>query len=367
MLDDNAREQAARAARLPLVAGLALMPDAHLGIGATIGSVIATENAIIPAAVGVDIGCGMIAIETSVTASDLPDSLDAFMPEVALSIPAGLGRGHAEVTVGAATWLTLNPHTGLDDRQRAIALHQFGSLGSGNHFFEVCIDERDLVWLVLHSGSRGIGNQLAQGHIKLARAQEQALEDPDLAYFLAGTDAFMAYVLDMYWAQDYALANRERMAYSVLTAFLAHVGTGQEVARINCHHNFAAREQHGGRWLWITRKGAIQALGGQYGVIPGSMGDCSYIVRGLGNEMAYNSAPHGAGRRMSRGQARREITEERLAGQMAGKSWLADAGKSLLDEAPDAYKPIDVVMRDAADLVEVVHRLHQVLNYKGVS
>jgi RNA-splicing ligase RtcB len=370
-LDPKAAEQAARTSRLPFVAGhVALMPDAHVGIGATIGSVIPTDGAIIPAAVGVDIGCGMVAVETDLTASDLPDDLDVLMPLIATRIPAGVGQGH-QTAVATATYDALGEHaTEFSPKQHATAATQFGTLGSGNHFVEVCLDERDRVWTVLHSGSRGIGNQLAQRHIAKAKGVMKRmfirLEDPDLAYVVEGTPEFAAYVSDMLWAQRYAMASRAVMSERAVRSLFEVVGKGSAVRTINCHHNFTQRETHHGREMWVTRKGAIKAATGDEGVIPGSMGTRSYVVRGLGSEASYDSCSHGAGRRLSRGQARRELTVESLAEAMAGKSWLAGQARDLLDEHPAAYKDIDQVMADQRDLVEVRHTLSQVFNYKGL-
>jgi RNA-splicing ligase RtcB len=369
-LDEATVEQAARAARLPFVAGhVALMPDAHLGIGATVGSVIPTEGAIIPAAVGVDIGCGMVASETTLTAADLPDSLAPLMPLVESRIPAGVGRGHEDAEVDRALAELGLPHSQLTARQEVTTARQFGTLGSGNHFVEVCLDERDRVWTVLHSGSRGIGNQLAQAHIERAKALMRqyfvGLEDPNLAYLVQGTPEFTAYVEDMLWAQRYAMASRARMARVLLASLFEVVGHGEHVRTINCHHNFTARERHHGREMWVTRKGAIRAEVGDEGVIPGSMGTRSYIVRGRGNPASYNSCSHGAGRRMSRTRARQEFTADSLAAAMAGRTWNADRAGALLDEHPGAYKDIDQVMADQPDLVEVQHTLRQVFNYKG--
>ncbi len=370
-IDDATLQQALKASRLPIIAGhVALMPDAHVGIGATVGSVIPTAGAVIPAAVGVDIGCGMIAVETDLPAASLPDDLQPFLFRVEEVVPAGVGRGHERASKKSEAWMAGNAgRVELTSRQEAKALVQFGSLGSGNHFFEVCLDERDVVWIVLHSGSRGIGNELAQSHIRLARtkAKEAALtlEDPDLAYFLQGTPEFEAYLSDMLWAQDYAMANRVAMMDDALASFFAFVGTGTEKTRINCHHNFTRSERHGGRDVWITRKGAIKAGPDDRGVIPGSMGTRSYIVRGKGNERSYNSCSHGAGRRFSRTKARKLFSAADLASQMAGKTWLSGRAEALLDEIPSAYKDIDQVMADQRDLVEVEHTLQQVLNYKG--
>ena len=370
-IDEGTLLQAGKASRLPIVSGhIALMPDAHVGMGATVGSVIPTENAVIPSAVGVDIGCGMIAVQTSLTASQLPDNLDPFVGTLGKVIPAGVGQGHGRASRMADAWMRANQgRVELSNQQEAKAATQFGSLGSGNHFFEVCLDENDSVWIVLHSGSRGIGNQLAQGHIKLARTQakEQALklEDPDLAYFMQGTAEFEAYIRDMLWAQDYAMANRSAMMDDALVAFFTFVGPGSEVERTNCHHNFTQREVHEGKELWITRKGAIKADVGDTGVIPGSMGTRSYIVKGKGSALSYNSCSHGAGRRYSRTKAKATFTVEDLAEQMKGKAWMSDRATALLDEIPSAYKDIDQVMADQADLVEIQHTLSQVLNYKG--
>jgi RNA-splicing ligase RtcB len=370
-IDEGTLRQAGQASRLPIIAGhVALMPDAHVGMGATVGSVIPTLNAVIPSAVGVDIGCGMIAVQTSLSASQLPDDLEPFIGRLAKVVPAGVGQGHGRASRTAAAWMQANcDRVELSAQQETKAARQFGSLGSGNHFFEVCLDENESVWIVLHSGSRGIGNQLAQGHIKLARTQakEQALklEDPDLAYFMQGTAEFEAYIRDMLWAQDYAMANRAAMMDDALEAFFTFVGAGREVERTNCHHNFTQREVHDGKELWITRKGAIKADVGDAGVIPGSMGTRSYIVKGRGSALSYNSCSHGAGRRYSRTKAKATFTVEDLAKQMEGKAWMSDRASALLDEIPTAYKDIDQVMADQADLVEIQHTLSQVLNYKG--
>jgi tRNA-splicing ligase RtcB (3'-phosphate/5'-hydroxy nucleic acid ligase) len=370
-IDPGTLRQAEKAARLAIVAGhVALMPDAHVGIGATVGSVIPTKGAVIPAAVGVDIGCGMIAAELDVTEAQLPDTLEPLLDRIERAIPAGVGKGHDEVARKADQWLSANrPATVLGTDRSVKAAKQFGTLGSGNHFVEVCIDERGRVWVVLHSGSRGIGNQLAQMHIAAARTLakdlELRLEDPDLAYFLEGTPEFEAYIADMLWAQDYARANRDAMMDSALREVFAFLGFGRETGRINAHHNFTQREIHGGQELWITRKGAIKADVGDLGVIPGSMGTRTYIVAGKGSAASWTSCSHGAGRRHSRTQAKKLFTTADLADQMAGKVWLASRAASLVDEIPSAYKDIDQVMADQADLVEVRHTLHQVLNYKG--
>ncbi|MDP9074999.1 MAG: RtcB family protein [Actinomycetota bacterium] len=370
-IDPGTIRQAEKAARLPIVEGhVALMPDAHVGIGATVGSVIPTKGAVIPSAVGVDIGCGMIAAELDVTEDQLPDTLEPLLGRIERAIPAGVGKGHDAVARNADRWLVANkPATELAGDRAVKAAKQFGTLGSGNHFLELCVDERTRVWVVLHSGSRGIGNQLAQAHIAKARnlAKEAmlTLEDPDLAYFVQGTAEFDAYITDMLWAQDYARANRDQMMDNAMREVFAFIGFGRETQRINCHHNFTQREVHGGRPLWITRKGAIKAGVGDLGVIPGSMGTRSYIVAGKGNPASWMSCSHGAGRRHSRTQAKKLFSTADLVQQMAGKVWLAGRAESLVDEIPSAYKDIDQVMADQADLVEVLHTLHQVLNYKG--
>jgi RNA-splicing ligase RtcB len=370
-IDPGTLLQAEKTARLPMVAGhVALMPDAHVGIGATVGSVIPTEGAVIPSAVGVDIGCGMVAAELDVTEAQLPDSLEPLLARIEAAIPAGVGKGHDVVAKNAEKWLaTHKPATDLAADRATKAARQFGTLGSGNHFFELCVDERGHSWVVLHSGSRGIGNQLAQAHIakarKLARDAMLHLEDIDLAYFVQGTPEFDAYIADMLWAQDYARANRDQMMDNAMGEVFSFLGFGREVRRINCHHNFTQPEVHGGRRLWVTRKGAIKADHGDLGVIPGSMGTRSYIVAGKGNPESWMSCSHGAGRRHSRTQAKKLFTSADLTTQMAGKVWLSGRAEALVDEIPSAYKDIDQVMADQVDLVEILHTLHQLLNYKG--
>jgi tRNA-splicing ligase RtcB len=379
-------EQAAKASRLPFVAGhLALMPDAHVGMGATIGSVIPTQGAIIPSAVGVDIGCGMIAAETDLTADDLPDNFDRFLSRVERVVPAGVGKGHGSTTSeergrSTSSAPAYSGRSDLTSKQVHKIDDQFGTLGAGNHFVEVCLDERGHVWVVLHSGSRGIGNQLATQHIEGAKGLMKklfiTLEDPDLAYLVEDTAEFDAYIADMLWAQDYARANREAMMDAVLGELWTFVNVnvsggagevGHEVGRTNCHHNYTEREHHLGRQVWLTRKGAIRAREGDVGVIPGSMGTSSYIVRGLGNPASYFSCSHGAGRRMSRSRARREIALDDFVTSMEGRDWQQAKADQLLDEAPQAYKDIDQVMADQADLVAIEHTLHQILNYKGTT
>lgn len=369
-IEPKTLEQAEMAASLPFIDGhLALMPDAHIGSGATIGSVIPTKGAIIPSAVGVDIGCGMIATELPITSAQLPDNLDALLARIANVVPAGVGKGHDGVDLGH---LQLRAKAlGLSSKQEKKASQQMGSLGSGNHFIEVCLDERDAVWIVLHSGSRGIGNELARDHIESAKGLMKSyfieLPDPDLAYLVEGTYEFDAYIAAMRWAQDYALANREVMMTAVLKEVEGFLSRWvNPVSKVNCHHNFTEREHHNGHNVWLTRKGAIRAREGDVGVIPGSMGTQSYIVEGLGNRASYHSCSHGAGRKMSRSKARKTLSVESFREAMGDRTWLASQAEDLLDEHPNSYKDIDGVMADQTDLVSIRHRLHQVLNYKGL-
>jgi RNA-splicing ligase RtcB len=370
-LDEQTLAQARRTARLPIIEGhVALMPDAHLGIGATVGSVIPTRDAIIPAAVGVDIGCGMVAVETDLTVPDLPADLDPLVPKIERAVPAGVGKGHERQTAAGRSWFAAHaPRREFSRKQVERTVTQFGTLGSGNHFVSVARDERDRVWAVVHSGSRGIGNELATDHIdrarKLAQRSGLQLEDRDLAYFCEGTQEFVDYVADMLWAQDYARANREQMMDALLDELTSFVGAGSEVRRINCHHNYSARERHDGVELWITRKGAIRAGRNDRGVIPGSMGNDIHVVRGLGNPASYESCAHGAGRRHSRRQAKKRFTVEQLRREMEGRAWNRDRAGALLDEIPDAYKDLAQVMADQADLVEAEHSMREILNYKG--
>lgn len=369
-IEPQALEQAERSSRLPFIDGhVALMPDAHWGMGATVGSVIPTRGAIIPAAVGVDIGCGMIASRLNISSTALPDDLTGLHGAIAAAVPAGVGQGH---DIGRA----LEPHSRSAAWQKwgetleQTAAKQLGSLGSGNHFVEVCLDESDAVWVVLHSGSRGVGNKLAGVHIDIAKGLMRQwfinLDDPDLAYLVQGTAEFRDYIADMTWAQHYAMENRRLMMSATLRAFESFLGASLSppCETINCHHNFTQMEHHHGRDVWLTRKGAIKAATGDRGVIPGSMGTRSYIVTGLGNAASYCSCSHGAGRRLGRKEARRQLTAESLTEAMSGIAWNADAD-ALLDEHPDAYKDIDAVMEHQRDLVTIDHTLHQILNYKG--
>jgi tRNA-splicing ligase RtcB (3'-phosphate/5'-hydroxy nucleic acid ligase) len=375
ILDDGTREQAERTAALPFIyPHLALMPDAHLGKGATVGSVIPTLGAIIPAAVGVDIGCGMIAVRTQLTAADVNQrgDLAALRTAIEAAIPLSAGKYNTSVyddeTAGRVA--ALEQRDGADSAEK-IAPNwrlQLGSLGSGNHFIEVSLDEQDRVWLFLHSGSRGVGNKLAQRHIKIAQALAKkwwiTLPDPDLAYLVEGTDEFWAYIRDLRWAQHFALLNREEMMHRVVDCVRRWIGRDVEASEtVNTHHNYTARETHFSREVWLSRKGAIDASENKPGLIPGSMGTASYVVTGKGNRLALNSAPHGAGRRYSRSAARKAFTRGQLDAAMQGIEWRRT--DAFLDEIPGAYKPVNVVMEDARDLVEIRHTLRQIVNVKG--
>lgn len=376
VLDPQAREQALRTARLPFVfPHVALMPDAHLGKGATVGSVIPTRGAIIPAAVGVDIGCGMIAVRTQWTEEQLRAAgpLAPLRLDIERSIPLSAGNQNRTLTPSAearvATLEAQAADVGFDPTSYAARWRlQLGSLGSGNHFIEVTVDEGGRVWLFLHSGSRGIGNLLAQHHIRVAvercRRAGIELEDRDLAFLEEGTAEFDAYVSQLRWAQDFALLNREEMMDRVVAAVARHMDEDVvEAERVNCHHNFTEVEEHFGERVWVSRKGAIRARVGDAGLIPGSMGTASYVVTGKGDADSLCSSPHGAGRNHSRSAARRLFTREQLREAMRGIEYRdTDA---FIDEIPAAYKDIDQVMADSADLVEIRHTLRQVVNVKG--
>jgi len=374
LLDEQTREQAIATAQLPFIhPHVALMPDAHLGKGATVGSVIPTLGTIIPAAVGVDIGCGMIAVRTQFTAADLPPDRAAVRRAIERAVPLSAGHYNRKVSPTAAPRLAeladAAAMAGFDPAAYAPNWElQLGSLGSGNHFIEVCLDEQDRVWTFLHSGSRGVGNRIAQHHIQVAAAQARrsgvSLPHPDLAYLDEGTEEFDRYIRELRWAQHFALLNREEMMDRVLRQVSEWTGTRvQEQERINCHHNFTESEHHFGRQVWVSRKGAIRATDGEPGLIPGSMGTASYVVAGRGNEMSLNSSPHGAGRSYSRRAARRTFTLAQLREAMAGIEYRDT--EAFLDEIPAAYKPIDQVMADSADLVSVRHTLRQIVNVKG--
>jgi tRNA-splicing ligase RtcB (3'-phosphate/5'-hydroxy nucleic acid ligase) len=382
--EDQARAQVERAAQLPFIhKWIAVMPDVHLGIGATVGSVIPTVGAVIPAAVGVDIGCGMMAVRTSLTADKLPDELRTIRTAIEAAVPHGRthhggpgdrGAWSSAPAANQAAWKALAPAwERLAAKHRRLGrgqdLGHLGTLGTGNHFIEACLDEGDNVWFLLHSGSRGIGNRIGRYFIELAREDMRRwfinLPDEDLAYLPEGTEHFDDYIEAVEWAQAYALTNRQLMMDAVLDAVRASglPAFSADLEVVNCHHNYVAREAHYGKNVLVTRKGAVRARRGDLGLIPGSMGACSYVVRGLGNEESFHSCSHGAGRRLSRTAAKKEFTLADHAAATAGVECRKDA--DVLDETPGAYKPIDAVMKAQADLVEVVHTLKQVLCVKG--
>jgi tRNA-splicing ligase RtcB len=379
ILDEQARLQAERTASLPFVRPhVALMPDAHLGKGATVGSVLPTEGAIIPAAVGVDIGCGMIALRTPWSADDVRGRgpLAPLRGDIERAVPLSAGKYNKRLTDSAKARVAqleeYGEELGVLGSVTATAPNwpmQLGSLGSGNHFIEVTADEQRRVWLFLHSGSRGVGNKIASKHIAIAqeRARRERLDlpDRDLAWLDEGTAEFDRYIAELRWAQRFALLNREEMMDRVAACLATHMRADvtPELERINAHHNFTQRETHDGLELWVSRKGAIQAKRGQAGLIPGSMGTASYVTSGLGNPLALESAPHGAGRAYSRSKARKTFTRAQLDEAMAGIEWRHS--DVFLDEIPSAYKPVDVVMEDAKDLVEIRHTLRQLVNVKG--
>ncbi len=376
--------------RLPcLYKHVALMPDAHLGIGSMVGSVIATKDAVIPATVGVDIGCGMMAVKTPFKSGILDGRLAEFRHEIERAIPVGFNdyRDPVDESNEWEGWAEFDElHRGVQDRKRK-AMKQLGTLGGGNHFIEVCLDTEDNVWFMLHSGSRNIGNEVATRHIATAKTLHDlnTLPDPALAYFVQGTDEFRAYWHDLDWSQRYAMKNREIMMKRLIKSFNRMFGaeldidhavattpstspkTGREHSQIdivvNCHHNYVAMEDHFGDKVYVTRKGAINAESGRYGIIPGSMGAKSFIIRGLGNPQSFNSCSHGAGRKMSRTAAKKAFTQEDLKRQTAGVECRKDRG--VVDEIPGAYKDIEEVMRAQDDLVEIVAELKQIICVKG--
>jgi tRNA-splicing ligase RtcB len=379
----DARAQLERIARLPFIHGhVAAMPDVHLGKGATVGSVIATRRAIIPAAVGVDIGCGMIAVRTSLKAAELPDDLRVLRTAIETAVPHGRthnggagdrGAWHEPPSATADAWAALAPgyqriiakHPRLD---RGSHVQHLGTLGTGNHFIEICLDGDEQVWVMLHSGSRGVGNRIGAYFIDLAKEDMRRwfinLPDQDLAYLPEGTDHFDDYVEAVHWAQDYARLNRELMMTAVLGAMaLALPPFRANLEAVNCHHNYVAVEHHFGENVFVTRKGAVRARRGELGIIPGSMGARSYIVRGLGNDQSFHSCSHGAGRAMSRTEARRRFSVADHAAATSGIECRKD--EDVIDETPMAYKSIDAVMHAQRDLVEIVHTLRQVVCVKG--
>jgi tRNA-splicing ligase RtcB len=376
-VEDGALRQLRNTATLPWIKGLAVMPDVHYGKGATVGSVIAMRDAVCPAAVGVDIGCGMSAVRTSLTANDLPGDLSRLRSGIEAAIPVGRAmhdevvdpaRIHgARVTGWDDLWARFDGIAEEVRFRQERAARQMGTLGGGNHFVEVCLDTSGAVWLMLHSGSRNIGKELAEHHIGVARRlpHNQDIVDRDLAVFVAGTPEMAAYRGDLFWAQEYARHNRTVMMgllKDVVRKEFRKAGVTFE-REISCHHNYVAEERYDGMDLLVTRKGAIRAGSGEYGIIPGSMGTGSYIVKGLGNEKSFNSASHGAGRRMSRTAAKRRFSTRDLEEQTRGVECRKDSG--VVDEIPGAYKPIDQVIDQQRDLVEVVAKLKQVVCVKG--
>ena len=380
-IEPAAMQQIVKIASMPFIyKHVAIMPDCHVGMGATVGSCIPTDGAIIPAAVGVDIGCGMVAVRTPLSRDDLPARLGGIREGIERRIPLSAGKYNRSVSSTAqARVATLEKKAGerlglyRKLSGRADWRLQLGSLGSGNHFIEITLDESEGVWAFLHSGSRGIGNKIAMQHIRTAqrlmKRESIRLPDRDLAYLSEGTEEFDEYIRDLRWAQDFALLNREEMMDRVMTE-LSYTVYGEgghedelELERIQCHHNFTQKERHYGKDVLVSRKGAIQAKEGQMGLIPGSMGTASYVVRGLGSVDAFETAPHGAGRRFSRTQARKRFTMDDFDRDMQGIE--VRRSKEFIDELPGAYKDIDTVMEQSRDLVEIVHTFRQIVNVKG--
>ena len=385
-LEDAARQQLDNMAQMPFIhKHVAIMPDVHWGMGATIGSVVATRGAVIPAAVGVDIGCGMIAQRTTLTASDLPDSLSALRSELERTIPHG--RTNNGMAGDRGAWANAPEKQSalfspmLADLQSILTKHQaitkaadraashLGTLGGGNHFVEICLDEVDRVWIMLHSGSRGVGNKIGSYFIDLAKKDMEkwfiSLPDADLAYIPEGSQHYGDYLQAVHWAQDFARVNRELMMSAALTALSKAVPKAFtcDCGAVNCHHNYVSHENHFGQNVLVTRKGAVRARDGDLGIIPGSMGAKSFIVRGKGNPDSFCSCSHGAGRTMSRAEAKRRFTLEDHAAATAGIECRKDA--EVIDETPSAYKSIDAVMAAQADLVSIEHTLRQVVCVKG--
>ncbi len=378
-VDDRSREQLSNLASLPFIHHhVAAMPDVHLGIGATIGSVIATHKAIIPAAVGVDLGCGMVAARLSLTANEIDEkALQKVFDQITRDVPVGRAQHRDERVLTDASKPFEPGLKSLTDRHPELLkafgkfskwTNQMGTLGGGNHFIEVCLDETNQVWVMLHSGSRGIGNAIASYFIALARKDMERwmihLPDRDLAYFPEGSEHFADYVEAVHWAQDYAMQNRTSMLELVLTALQRHLPPFTVTTEaVNCHHNYVAQEHHYGENVWITRKGAIRAREGDLGIVPGSMGARSFIVRGLGNPESFCSSAHGAGRKMSRTAAEKQFTVADMVAQTQGVICRKD--KDVIDEIPGAYKDIDMVMANQSDLTEILHTLKQVVCVKG--
>ena len=378
-VDDRSREQLSNIASLPFIHHhVAAMPDVHLGIGATIGSVIATHKAIIPAAVGVDLGCGMVAARLSLTANEIDEkALQKVFDQISRDVPVGRDQHRDERVLVDASKPFEPGLKSLTDRHPELLkafgkfskwTNQMGTLGGGNHFIEVCLDETNQVWVMLHSGSRGIGNAIASYFIALARKDMERwmiqLPDRDLAYFPEGSEHFADYVEAVHWAQDYAMQNRTSMLELVLAALQRHLPPFTVTTEaVNCHHNYVAQEHHYGENVWVTRKGAIRAREGDLGIVPGSMGARSFIVRGLGNPESFCSSAHGAGRKMSRTAAEKQFTVADMVAQTQGVICRKD--KDVIDEIPGAYKDIDQVMANQADLTEILHTLKQVVCVKG--
>ncbi|KAF1016738.1 MAG: RNA-splicing ligase RtcB [Acinetobacter bereziniae] len=384
LVDEKSKEQLLKTAQMPFIyKWMAVMPDVHVGIGATIGSVIPTKGAIIPSAVGVDIGCGMMAARTSLTASDLPDNLHALRTELERLIPHGMTKGRGRRDRGSwdtptervdQAWAEL-----VTDFEYICAKHprlkntnnhkQLGTLGTGNHFVEICLDEHQQVWIMLHSGSRGVGNAIGNHFIELARKDMQKhfinLPDKDLAYLVEGTEHFDDYWFAVGWAQRFAMKNRELMMEAAVQALRIIINKpfNAKVEAVNCHHNYVDKEEHFGQEVLVTRKGAVRARLGEYGIIPGSMGAKSFIVKGKGNQESFCSCSHGAGRVHSRTAAKKLFTVEDQIEQTQGVECRKDA--AVIDEIPSAYKPIEDVMKAQSDLVEVVYTLSQVVCVKG--
>ena len=374
-IEESAMRQIENLSRMPFIfKHVAVMPDCHFGMGATVGSVIPTLRAIIPAAVGVDIGCGMIAVKTPLTRDDLPEDLSDIRKAIEHQVPLSAGHYNRSIKktakprieqleAKAAELDRLDFYNKVDKNWRK----QLGSLGSGNHFIEVVLDEEGYAWAFLHSGSRGVGNRIASHHINIAKKLMEKwyidLPDADLAYLVEDTSDFDNYIADLDWAQEFALLNREEMMERIIRILQYRCGDFEEVERIQCHHNFTKRENHFGKNILVSRKGAIEAREGQLGLIPGSMGTRSYVVRGKGNRASFNTAPHGAGRRLSRNKARSAFTMDDFDRDMSGIE--VNRSEAFLDELPGAYKDIDLVMEQSADLVDVIHTFRQIVNVKG--
>ncbi len=374
-IEHQARQQLRNISEMEFIfKHIAVMPDCHLGKGATVGSCIPTKGAIIPAAVGVDIGCGMVAVKTPFFKKDLPKDLKKLRESIARSVPLSAGRYNQSISPSAKKRIEILEKDARKDYSQFVDNWKFhlGTLGSGNHFIEISLDENDQVYAFLHSGSRGIGNKIAMHHIKVAQEQMKKyhikLVDKDLAYLSEGTLEFNDYIQDLYWAQKFALLNREEMMDRTLRelSYFIHgeeVPTNIELERIQCHHNFTRKENHFGENVWISRKGAILASEGTMGLIPGSMGTKSYIVSGLGNKMSFDTAPHGAGRRFSRSEAKRRFTMEDFERELEGVE--VNHSEAFIDEIPSAYKDIDLVMENSKELVKIERTLKQIVNVKG--